>query len=81
MIKLINLLKEINISNDLKFRDIEPGNTYVATRDFSIFKKGDQIKVTYARPVGSENIIVLKNKEGKTDQIQGDLGDDVEVFK
>ena len=81
MIKLINLLKEIEFSNDLKFRDVKRGDIYTATRDFSIFKEGDQIKVTYARPEGSENFIVLKNKEGKTDQIQGDLEDDVEVFK
>ena len=72
----------VNNPNDkLKFNQVEKDRKYIATTDFGIFKKGEEIFVDTIRNFGTEVVLELSNNEGKSDSIKGDLGEEVEVFK
>lgn len=65
---------------ELKFKNVERGRRYIATTDFGIFKKGDNVYVDTVRNLGTEVVLELTNDEGEPDSIKGDLGEEVEVF-
>lgn len=69
------------VDSSLKFTNVKEGEDYIASTDFSIFKKGDKVHVyDVDKQGGMEVVLTVKNDEGKTDTIKGDLEDEVEVF-
>lgn len=73
--------------NEIKFKDVNKGETYIAVEDFGIFKKGDKVKVDQIKNEGQEVILFLSKSGGSFTKeksnvidIKGDLQDDVEVF-
>ena len=70
----------LNEGWDMKFDNVEKHREYIATTDFSIFKKGDRVFVNNIRNFGTEVVLELENEKGEIDSINGDLEDFVEVF-
>ena len=66
---------------NLKFKNLNPGNNYTATQDFSIFKKGDSVKIQKITPFGAQSRVYMKNSQGKVDNIIGDFEEEVEVLR
>lgn len=86
MQRLAGLITESQLNENLKFKDVDK-DIYTATSDFSIFKKGDKVRVIKIKNEGQEVTLWLSkdndtftSTKSNMDSIKGDLEDSVEVF-
>jgi len=82
MQKLAGLLVEGIVTENygLKFSEVKVGDRYIATTDFGVFKQNDDVIVDRIRRMGNEISLVLKNNDGRIENIHGDPSEEIEVF-